>query len=130
MDILAICAVAVVSAVIALLLRRQSPQSAMMISVGAGVVIVLSIIKNMVLTADEISAILSAGGISSDYILILLKVLGICFVTEFTCDTVTEAGMLSLSTNISFAGKIMVLLTAMPLFRSVIGLVTDLAGAA
>lgn len=126
MNILAICAAGIVAAVLALLLRRQSPQISLLISVGAGVVLLLTVIREVVLTADEIQAILNAGGISAEYIMILLKTLGICYITEFTCDTVTEAGLMSLSTNISFVGKITVLVTAMPLFRDILKTVSSL----
>lgn len=127
MDIMAICALAVVSAVMALLLRQRSPQTALLISIGAGVVILLSFIRQILLTADDIRTILEGGGIDSDDIMILLKLLGICFLTEFTCDTVTEAGMLSLATNLSFAGKLTVIFTALPLFSELIELVSSLA---
>ena len=126
MSIVAICAAAIVCAVLALLLRHQSPQISLLISVGAGVIILLTVIRELVLTADEIRAILQAGNIREEYIMILLKTLGICCITEFTCDTVTEAGLLSLSTNISFVGKILVLFTALPLFRDILSTVTSL----
>lgn len=129
MNIIAICAAAIVCAVLALLLRHQSPQISLLISVGAGVIILLTVIREMVLTADEIRAIFQAGGISEEYIMILLKVLGICYITEFTCDTVTEAGLMSLSTNISFVGKILVLVTALPLFRDILSTVLSLVNA-
>lgn len=129
MSMVAVCAAAIVCAVMALLLRRQCPQISLLISVGAGVIILLTVIREMVLTADEVEQILSAGGISRDYIMILLKALGICYLTEFTCDTVTEAGLLSLSTNISFAGKALVLFTALPLFRDVLSTVLSLVNA-
>ncbi len=129
MTIIAICAAAIVCAVLALLLRHQSPQISLLISVAAGVIILLTVIREMVLTADEIRAILQAGGVSEEYIMILLKALGICYITEFTCDTVTEAGLLSLSTNISFVGKILVLFTALPLFRDLLSTVLSLVNA-
>lgn len=126
MEIFGLCAIGILTAVMALLLRRQSPQTALLLSVGAGTLIILSVLKNILLTTGTISSLLQAGGISADYIVILFKVLGICFLTEFTCDTVTEAGMLSLATNISFAGKVTVLMAAMPLFRDVITSITSM----
>jgi len=129
MNIFSVCGVAIVTAVLALLVRRHSPQSALLISIGSGVITFLAIVKNIVLTSDELRAILSSGNIRSDYIMILLKALGICFLTEFTCDTVTEAGLLSLSTNISFAGKVLVLVTALPLFKEVLSMVSAMVGA-
>lgn len=129
MNMIAICAAGIVAAVLALLLRRQSPQISLLISVGAGVILLLTVIREMVLSADEIQTLLSAGGIRSEYIMILLKTIGICYLTEFTCDTVTEAGLLSLSTNLSFVGKITALVTALPLFRDILGTVSQLVSA-
>ena len=121
-----ICGAAIVTAVLAAMLRSQSPHSAMLLSVAAGSIIILSLLKNLPGTLSGIQSVLADGGIDTADIAILLKVMGICFVTEFTCDCVTEAGLLSLSTNISFAGKILVLLTSLPLFQNIIAVITTL----
>lgn len=126
MEIFGLCVIGILTTVMALLLRRQSPQTAMLLSVGAGTLIILSVVKNLVLTTQSISTLLQESGINADYIVILFKVLGICFLTEFTCDAVTEAGMLSLATNISFAGKVTVLITALPMFRDMLTSVSTL----
>ncbi|WP_407383983.1 SpoIIIAC/SpoIIIAD family protein [Ruminococcus sp.] len=128
MSILTLCGAAIVTAVLAVTLRSQSPHSAMLLSVGAGAVMILSLIKNMPDTLAGVRAILSDGGIDPSDIAILFKVMGICFITEFTCDCVTEAGLLSLSTNISFAGKLLVLLTALPLFEKLLDVILSLGG--
>lgn len=120
MEIFGLCIIGIIAAVMALLLRRQSPQTALLLSIGAGTLMILSVVKNLVLTTQSINGLLQSSGINADYIVILFKVLGICFLTEFTCDTVTEAGMLSLATNISFAGKVTVLIAAFPLFNDMI----------
>lgn len=126
MTIITICGAAIVTAVLAVMLRSQSPHSAMLLSVAAGAIIILSLLKNLPGTLSGIQSVLSDGGIDTADLAILLKVMGICFVTEFTCDCVTEAGLLSLSTNISFAGKILVLLTSLPLFQNIISVITTL----
>ena len=126
MSIITICGAAIVTAVLALMVRSQSPHSAMLLSIASGAVIILSLLKNMPDTLSGIRAVMADGGIDTVDIAILLKVMGICFVTEFTCDCVTEAGLLSLSTNISFAGKILVLLTALPLFQNILDVITKL----
>lgn len=129
MEIFGICIIGILAAVMALLLRRQSPQTALLLSVGAGTLMILSVIKNILLTTHSISQLLQSSGINADYIVILFKVLGICFLTEFTCDTVTEAGMLSLATNISFAGKVTVLITVLPMFRDIIAAIASMVSA-
>lgn len=126
MNMITICGAAIVTAVLAVMLRSQSPHSAMLLSVAAGAIIILSLLKHLPDTLSGIQSVLADGGINTADIAILLKVMGICFVTEFTCDCVTEAGLLSLSTNISFAGKILVLLTSLPLFQNIINVITTL----
>ncbi|MBQ3417707.1 MAG: hypothetical protein IJH32_07720 [Ruminococcus sp.] len=126
MNILSVCAVAVVSAALILTVRKYSAEQAIMVSVGAGVVILLCVIKEVLESVSAVSDMLSAAGIKAEYIVILLKSLGICFVTEFTCDTVSEAGMPSLSSNVLLAGKVLVLVTAMPLFQDIFATVTSL----
>lgn len=126
MSIFAICSAAIVTAVMALMLRRYSPHSAMLLSIAAGSLIVLSLLKDMSSALSGVQSVLSAGGVDTGDVAILLKVMGICFITEFTCDCVTEAGLLSLSTNISFAGKILVLLTALPLFQNILDVIAEL----
>ncbi len=126
MNMITICGAAIITAILAVMLRSQSPHSAMLLSVAAGAIIILSLLKNLPDTLSGIQSVLADGGIDTDDIAILLKVMGICFVTEFTCDCVTEAGLLSLSTNISFAGKILVLLTSLPLFQNIIAVITTL----
>ena len=126
MTIITICGAAIVTAVLAVMLRSQSPHSAMLLSVAAGAIIILSLLKILPGTLSGIQSVLSDGGIDTADIAILMKVMWICFVTEFTCDCVTEAGLLSLSTNISFAGKILVLLTSLQLFQNIISVITTL----
>ena len=126
MSIIAICGAAVMTAVLAVTVRTQSPHSALLLSLASGAVIILSVLKNMPEMLSGVQAVLADGGIDAENVAILLKVIGICFVTEFTCDCVTEAGMLSLSTNISFVGKVIVLLTALPLFQSILNIITTL----
>lgn len=128
MSIFSICAAAVITAVFALMLRQQSPHSAMLLSAASGVMILLSLIGDVPQSLGAVRMMLEESGIASDDILVLFKAMGICFVTEFTCDCVTEAGLLSLSTNISFAGKIIVLLTSLPLFDRIISVIRTLGG--
>ena len=128
MSILAVCGAAIITAVMALLLRQKSPHSALLLSIASGTVIMLSLLRDIPDIITGVNALLGSAGIDSGDIILLFKIVGICFVTEFTCDCVSEAGLLSLSTNISFAGKILVLVTSLPMFERVISVIQELSG--
>ena len=126
MDILFICAVAVITAAAALTIRRYSAEQALLLSVGASAVILLFVLRQVIESVAMISDLLSQSGISENYILILVKSLGICFLTEFSCDAVSESGITSMSSSVLLAGKIMVLIIAMPLFTDIFSTVASL----
>ena len=106
------------------MLRRENPHTAMLLSIAAGVLIFLSVLKNITGALNGVGGLLS--GVDTDGLSILFKVMGICYLTEFTCDCVTEAGLL----NLSFAGKAVALLTALPLFNRILGVIQNLGGTA
>lgn len=126
MSIFAVCGAAIITAVMALLLRQKSPHSALLLSIASGTVIMLSLLRDIPDIVAGVNTILNSSGIDSGDITLLFKIVGICFVTEFTCDCVSEAGLMSLSTNISFAGKILVLVTSLPLFERIITVIQEL----
>lgn len=128
MNIVSICALAIVTTVLAIALKRHNQELSILISIGASVIILLCVIEHVLSTINTVSTIFANADISTENVIILLKVMGICFLTEFTCDCTKEAGLDSLSGNISLTGKILVLVTSLPMFIEVLSVVTALAG--
>lgn len=128
MNIISICAVCIIAAVLSISLRRHNHELSLLISIGATVIVLISVLEYVLSSIDTVSTILAQANISAQYVVIILKVVGICFVTEFTCDCAKEAGLDSLCTNVSFAGKILVLVTSLPMFTQVLSVVTTLTG--
>ena len=75
---------------------------------------------------ETINSIIAASQISTSYVVILLKVIGICLVTEFAVNTCKDAGSQSLANNVSLAGKIMVTITSLPLYSDILNTVLSL----
>ena len=130
MNIVAICALGVVVTVEAVTLKRYNGEYSLLISIAGCIFIFLSLITSINSLFDMVNKILSNAGISITYITILLKALGICFITEFACDCCKDAGQTALANNVSLAGKVMVLVTAIPLYTEILNTVLTLTGGA
>ena len=128
MNIVSICVVAIVATVLSITIRRHNQELSLLIAIGAAVIVLLSVIEYVLTSIDTVSTILADANISSEYIIILLKVMGICFITEFTCDCTKQAGMDALCGNIALAGKVLVLITSLPMFTEVLSVVASLTG--
>lgn len=126
MDIIPIAVLALTAAVLALTLRPKNGEVALLLGIGASVMILLTLLGAASSVIETVKRIVAATQISTGYIVILLKVIGICLLTEFTANTCRDAGSASLAANVTLAGKLLVTLTALPLYVDILNTVLSL----
>ncbi|MDR2932908.1 MAG: stage III sporulation protein AD [Oscillospiraceae bacterium] len=130
MNILAIIGVGLIAAILCVMLRQVRPEFALILSLAAGVFILFALFSDTVDIIDRIRALIDSAGVPSAYAAVLVKALGICFVTQIACDTCKDAGESAISAKIEMAGKIAVLVVSLPLFEQVLNVVYGLISAA
>ncbi len=128
MNILTISFIGVLTATVSLTLRRHNPEIALVAAIIGSVLIFLSVILNLNSVYETVKTIFDTASVNSVYVAILLKTVGISLLTEFSCDCCIDAGQKALAGNISLAGKILVLVTAIPLYKDVLDAVLSLTG--
>lgn len=128
MDIISICALAIITAVICVMIRRYSPETSVMMSICACVMIFMLIAVRLSSVTEHVRELFSVTGLPAEYIEILFKTIGICFLTEIASDTCRDAGESALATKTEIAGKILILTVALPLFDEVISTAVNLIG--
>ena len=67
-------------------------------------------------------------GISGEYGVILLKTLGVCFLTQLSADSCRDAGEGALAAKVELAGKLFIVILALPLFQQIAGSALSLIG--
>ena len=113
-EFLKICAFILIILVLSVILRQRLAEYSIFISVAAGVIIMLTLFKNI---SDPINAIkykLEQSGISENF-KIALKALGIGYVSSFIADICRDSGENSLANKAIFAGKVAVFWLCVPL---------------
>ncbi len=128
MNILSICAVAILTSVLALSLRRHNAEISFIAAIAGCTLILVSVLINMTSLYETLRDILSSAQIKVEYITVLLKALGICFLTEFACDMCIDAGQRALAGNVSLAGRLLIVVSAVPLYKDVLNTVLSLTG--
>ena len=114
------------AALLAVVLRAQRPELALCLSLAAGVLVAVALMRQIVPLLASLRRLLEAGGVSSAYLSVVLKAAGICFITQLTADTCRDAGETALAGKAELAGRVLMLLTAVPLLEDVLTLVTTL----
>ena len=110
---------AVVAAFLTVVLRRYLPEQALAVGLIGGVVILAVAGISAMPVLDEIRALLSDGGVSGEYVTVLFKALGVSLLTQLAADACRDAGEQGLAAKAEFAGKIAMLVLALPLFGKV-----------
>ena len=82
MEMTALIALCIITALLALTLRGQRPESAMLLSLGCGIFVLLALMGQMKEIITGLEKIMSGLSEQSDLTAIILKALGICIVAE------------------------------------------------
>lgn len=127
MNIFSICVLAVVTVIMLVAIKPGNSEIAIMLSIACSVVIILSILSQVSSVTETVNKIIAESGINTDYIAVLLKVIGICLITEFAVNTCKDAGSQSLAGSVSLAGKIMITITSLPLYSDILDAVLSIA---
>lgn len=129
MNIIIIVSFGIISAVLSLVLKQYKPEYSMFISLAAGILIFISVIAAIEPIIGYISELTENAGLSGIYAEILLKSLAVCYLTQLACDCCKDAGETAIAGKLQIAGKIAVLLMALPIFKSITEIVTGLIDA-
>ena len=121
-----IVGVVMIAAFLAVLLRHQKPEFAMAVGVLTGIAVLLLIISKIVPVLDTLRDMLDAAGLPGEYGQILFKALGICLLTQLAADACKDAGESALASKAELAGKLMLLMLALPLFEKIAQLAASL----
>ncbi len=127
-SIFAIIGLGIISALVCLLLKQYRPEYALSASIICGVVIFLTVIAQMTPLFDTIRSILEKIEGGNEYTTVIIKSLGICYVTQLASDTCQDAGERAMAGKIELAGRVAVLILALPMFTALLQIAIGLIG--
>lgn len=127
MNIFSICVFAVVAVIMMVTLKPRNSEIALMLVISCSIIILIMILSQVSSITQTVNQIIAVSGVSTSYIVILLKVIGICIITEFAVNTCKDAGSQTLANNVSLAGKIMITVTSLPMYSDILNTVLNLA---
>ena len=120
--------VAFVTAVAAILVRSTKPELAVVVTIAGGIILLLFALEIFRGSISIFSEIADATGLNASIVKTLLKMVGIGYIIEFSAGVLHDFGQDSLADKLIFCGKIIILVLAVPILESVVGLVSDLLG--
>lgn len=125
-DLVKVAVTGIIAAVCAVVLRKQVPELAMLLSICAGAMILLycsGAISSVRTFMDELA---TAGGLTSAVVEPVVKVTGIAVITRLAADFCKDAKESGIASAVEMAGSALALLTTIPLMSAVLELLGTL----
>ncbi|CAM3242973.1 MULTISPECIES: stage III sporulation protein AD [Brevibacillus] len=126
MEIVQIVGLGLVATILALVIKEQKPMFAFLIAIASGVIIFYFLIGKIA----EVIQILEKLAVQADLNLVfletILKIIGIAYIAEFGAQMTRDAGQGAIASKIEMAGKVLILVMAVPIIQIIIETVIDL----
>ena len=123
MEIIKIIGVGFTTALVAILLKTTKPELSFAVTI-TGVIIILLFIADMLKGTVSIFQELTAiTGIDNSLIRLLLKIVGVGYITEFSASILQDFGNQSLADKVVLGGKLSILVLSLPIIQSLLTLV-------
>ena len=120
MELMKLCALAVLGVLVALQLKQTRPEYGIYLVVAMGVLIFAYSFGRVREVFEEVMKLGDYLGGSVGYLKILMKVVGISYVCEFGSGICRDAGYGALGEQVEILGKLAVLFTGFPIFFALI----------
>lgn len=126
MNLAAMIGIALVAMILCVLLKGYRPEYSVFLSLAAGIIILLMALDALTPMMGTLFQLIELSGQGKEAFSILLKSLGVCFITQLAADACRDAGEGAIASKVELAGKVVILLLAMPLFEQIITVATSL----
>lgn len=118
--------VALIGVVASMALKRVNSNISFAVTVITGVIIISYLYVDVNNLVEVFNSFSSGFGVSDSHVKLLLKVLGISYVTNFGASVADECGEKFIAQKIEFAGKIFIVSLSVPIFMSLLTTVISL----
>lgn len=126
MDLIKVVVIGVTTVLLALELKTHKPVLAMILGMTGSILIMVLSLDKIVPIFEQVQSVLEYLGDGRTYFTILLKVLGVTYLCQFTAGICKDAGFGSLSEQIQVFGKMYIMLSGMPILMAFIDTIRNL----
>ena len=119
MEIWQIVGLALIVTVFCVVLKQIRPEIALQLSILAGASIFILVLSKIKVIVDLLQTLADQANISSYYLLIVLKIVGVAYLAEFGAQICRDAGESALATKVELAAKVGVIVLAIPIIVAI-----------
>jgi len=120
MEIIQIVGLGFIATILIVILKEQKPQFAFLITIFTGVTIFLFLIGKIATIILVLERLAVQSNVNMVFLETILKIIGIAYIAEFGAQITKDAGQGAIASKIELAGKILILVMAIPIISAII----------
>ncbi len=125
-EIIQIVGLGLITTFLALVVKEQKPIFAFLLTVFVGAIIFIFLVDQIYLIITMLQKIAANANIKMIYVETILKIVGIAYIAEFGAQIAKDAGQGAIASKIELAGKVFILVMAIPIITAIIETVIGL----
>ena len=122
MDMMKLIGIGVTGAVTAILLKEYKPVYAVCVGIATSAFIFFMTLSEIGYVFSVIDTISQRLSLQSDYIKTIIRIIGLSYLSRFGSEICRDAGQNAIAQKIEFAGKVMIIVSGIPIITSVLNL--------
>ncbi|WP_078597078.1 stage III sporulation protein AD [Evansella clarkii] len=126
MEIIQIVGLGMIATFLALVVKEHKPIFAFMLTVFTGVIIFIFLIDQIAMIIGLLEQLADSANINLVYVQTVLKIIGIAYIAEFGAQIAKDAGQGAMASKIELAGKVLIMVMAIPIISVIIETVIGL----
>ena len=124
MEIMRVIGIALLTTVAVIILKPHKPEIALIVSVTGGILTILLFVESLSGVIGGFGNIVEQTGVPPAMFTALIRIIGIGYLTEFGANICEDAGNQSMAHKVVIAGKVIILIMAIPIVTSLIDIIT------
>jgi stage III sporulation protein AD len=126
LEIIQIVGISIIAVILAAVIRQYRPELALQISVVTGLLIFFVVIFKMASVLDALRTFTGRMNIDTVYISTVFRIVAIAYIAEFGAQVCKDAGENSIASKIELAGKVIILVLAVPILMALMELIMEI----
>ena len=122
MDIIKIIGVGLISLIIIIIVRQYKPEFTLYVSLLAGALILIFIMDKIGGIIDLLTSLANKTAINNQFLLLLIKITGIAFLTSLCKDS----GENAIANKVDMGGKVIIVSMSIPIISSLLETVIEI----
>lgn len=126
MDVVKIIGIGLIALIIIIIVRQYKPEFTLYISLLAGALILLLIMDKLEGIINLLTSLSNKTAINNEFLILLIKITGIAFLTEFAVSICKDTGESAIANKIDMGGKVIIVSMSIPIISSLLETVIEI----